>query len=263
MTDTNVVPFGKYKGQTIGDIAQRDPAYLQWLTQQNWFIEKFQHLVVNVTNMVAAPEETPAHNEMQARFLDEGYRRAFALEAVDFDPLASFREVLVHRKWQAYRDLGHEKLNYGYRMFDRARWRKAERRRGDVTKVWQERRRLQAALRETDIGVECTPDKPQFETTTDIEFEVEFLLSEGTWTVTVPRCLMVEVKPSLGDDFPAVLRQMKAQRDRHAVLVQIGKLSGYPACRWVLAVGEYAGRGATFDQVTEMFEAADIMVINA
>jgi uncharacterized protein (DUF3820 family) len=40
----NVVPFGKYKGRLIEELLVDDPAYLQWLSGQDWFRAKFVNL---------------------------------------------------------------------------------------------------------------------------------------------------------------------------------------------------------------------------
>src|SRR5262245_54362210 len=75
---SGIIPFGKYRGQEIEEIKQRDPAYLQWLTQQAWFAEKFGPTYQLVINNFAPPsEETPAHNALQVQFLDLNFRKAF------------------------------------------------------------------------------------------------------------------------------------------------------------------------------------------
>jgi len=55
--------------------------------------------------------------------------------------------------------------------------------------------------------------------------------------------LRIEIKPSMGDDYPSVLRQMKAS-----------------GCN-VLYLGHYAGSGATLDQVRKMFAASGIRIL--
>jgi uncharacterized protein (DUF3820 family) len=51
MTDTAVViPFGKYRGEPFDEVAVRDPEYVVWLRQQNWFVKKFQDLVAHMVN---------------------------------------------------------------------------------------------------------------------------------------------------------------------------------------------------------------------
>lgn len=57
----------------------------------------------------------------------------------------------------------------------------------------------------------------------------------------------VELKPSMGDDYPAVLRQIKARKEFGSVIV--------------LMVRTYAGAGATLAQVKEIFKNSGIKVV--
>lgn len=57
--------------------------------------------------------------------------------------------------------------------------------------------------------------------------------------------LRIELKPVVGDDYPAVLRQMKPNRST------------------VLFVGEYTGQGATEEQFVQTMATADIRVVFA
>jgi hypothetical protein len=79
-----------------------------------------------------------------------------------------------------------------------------------------------------------------------VEFEV------GGWDVVLPEAgskhlpaVAIELKPSLGDDYPAVLRKLKTRRR-----------SGQAA----LIVDRFAADGATWDQVVRMFEASGFAV---
>lgn len=60
------------------------------------------------------------------------------------------------------------------------------------------------------------------------------------------RFLRVECKPVLGDDYPAVLRQMKASK--------CGVL--------LVGSGGYTGTGATIDQVATIFRTAGITIVH-
>jgi hypothetical protein len=55
--------------------------------------------------------------------------------------------------------------------------------------------------------------------------------------------LNIEIKPTIGDDYPAVLRQMKANESD------------------VLFIGTYAGKGAAREQFVKTFATADIRVV--
>ena len=34
-----ILPFGKYKGETLGDVYLKDRGYLVWLSNQEWVID--------------------------------------------------------------------------------------------------------------------------------------------------------------------------------------------------------------------------------
>ena len=84
------------------------------------------------------------------------------------------------------------------------------------------------------------------------------------------RKFLVELKPSMGDDYPAVLRQINAGLERiaqklygHArgtssdALVRIVRRNIAP----ILVVGSYSGRGATWDQLVNIFSNSGIACV--
>lgn len=73
MKSTTIVPFGKYKGQPIETLAQ-DEQYLEWLSAQAWFREKYQNIYAIIINNFNTPSDTPEHNRIQVKFLDDNYR---------------------------------------------------------------------------------------------------------------------------------------------------------------------------------------------
>jgi hypothetical protein len=82
MAENSVVPFGKYKGQPVEVIAE-DRQYCDWLLAQAWFIQRYPQLHTLVINNFGEPSETPEHNALQIRCLEDRFRlqvtaRAFA-----------------------------------------------------------------------------------------------------------------------------------------------------------------------------------------
>ena len=57
---TEIIPFGKYKDQPIEAMAQ-DGKYVEWLTSQDWFRDKYKDIYSIVINNFQAPSETPDH----------------------------------------------------------------------------------------------------------------------------------------------------------------------------------------------------------
>ena len=69
----NIIPFGKYRGRAIEEVLLVDPSYLQWGASQDWFRARFNVLHQVIINRGAEPEETPEHNALQVRFLEDDF----------------------------------------------------------------------------------------------------------------------------------------------------------------------------------------------
>ena len=66
-----ILPFGKYKGKPI-EVLATDPQYKEWLQAQPWFEKNYPAIYKTVViNQFAEPSETPEHNKLQAKFLDD------------------------------------------------------------------------------------------------------------------------------------------------------------------------------------------------
>jgi len=62
---SEIVPFGKYKGQPIEVMIADDP-YVKWLLAQPWLKDRYGALHLTLLS-VHEPQDTPVHNLMQAR----------------------------------------------------------------------------------------------------------------------------------------------------------------------------------------------------
>ena len=225
----NVVPFGKYKGRSIVELQQTDPGYLQWLVTQDWFREKFITLHQTIINHGGEPSETPEHNWYQALFLDEKFAAAV------FDarlPGGRTCGALRQREWRA-EELREKIKNAEYYL----RHKEAFSHLADPDKLNQLRNKL------SDIEGKATqPIQLNELAAISVEFEargadVQMSAAYGGLDVRV------EIKPAMGDDYPAVLRQMKG------------------ACCDTLYLVNYTGEGATLEQVKKIFKASGIVVL--
>src|SRR6516225_4197283 len=79
MTDKSpkIVPFGKYKGQPI-EVLREDRSYLDWLSGQDWFRERYAGIYTLIVNNFSEVSETPDHNALQVLFLDDDFCARFA-----------------------------------------------------------------------------------------------------------------------------------------------------------------------------------------
>jgi hypothetical protein len=229
---TEIVPFGKYKGQPI-ETLQQDRAYCDWLVGQDWLQTRFPELRTIIVNNFGEATETPEHNALQARALEI----RFVLGVIY---------------------LAQQKLK-----------KKHSTEIGKQVKVVFESQGVDVMITAPN-GVEVTitrDDEPEFSTQlrnvlsylegqlrrayTKEEIEETKAEIEKYKTATgLTHCISfdrigVELKPTLGDDYPAVIRQIKASKFFGG---------GIP----VLVIGSYNGIGATLDQVSRMFEASGI-----
>lgn len=301
---SKIVPFGKYKGQPV-EVMADDREYCDWLLAQPWAKQKLGAVYNIVINSGAEPQDTPEHNALQAKFLDDSvclglWRRLCPQDAaavlrepagVEAEALAEAERALQaqverHRKETANQqgkvdgnlarlatddprdppdrradlrltyenwvregregvlaaagrlaviqaeDFAHsspmetlfERPAIGGRVFEREGW--------DVVfgVAWRARARRRMAPEIRKQFVQAHED-PEF----------AYGLAAGG------QRFAVEIKPTMGDDFPSVLRQVQ----RH------GKGEGVPC----VVLGSYTGQGATLDQVRAMFAASGIRLV--
>jgi uncharacterized protein (DUF3820 family) len=215
MTDqSNVVPFGKYKGRIIEELLTDDPAYLQWLASQDWFRTRFVALHQVIINRGAEPEETPEHNALQVLFLDDDFSRRF------FQRLFPDSEAEAHAYFERRRrELTDELSNqYAYERKWKEEW---------LAKLSASSAMEIQILKSFEVGG------------ADVELQVKF--RHGI-ELDGPR-IRIEIKPAVGDDYPAVLRQMRRAETK------------------VLFLEQYTGKGATQEQFIQTFKTANMVVV--
>lgn len=251
---TDIIPFGKYRGQEIEQVRQRDPAYLQWLVQQAWFSEKFAPIYQLVVNNFAPPsEETPAHNALQVRFLDFNFQTAFwyasgADEDVGWEILkqrfndrvkiSNLRKAPKPKRPPQAGGWAPEKYWLeAHRNEVRARW-----------KTWRIRNKQPTLLRSFWSA--------SFEDVSDVKFGLTASVGWGKahreFDVTHDLQIYIEIKPSMGDDYPAVLRQMKRQQQQ---------LESRWNTIWCLLIDQFASQAVTLEQVRKIFERDEIRIV--
>lgn len=194
---TEIVPFGKYKGQPA-EVLLADTDYCAWLAGQPWFRERFPTVYQVIVNYGAEPADSPEHNGMQASFLDVDRCLALASRVLVGDWIAKV-ERLVTCEFEV-----------------------------DGWDIWLE------------VMVRSFPDPD------DIRHDVR---PDGwIWASHV----RVEIKPDLGDDYPAVLRQVQRY--------PIGHDSPSDAGRVVL-VRRHRFEQVTWEQVRSIFAASRILLL--
>jgi hypothetical protein len=68
--------------------------------------------------------------------------------------------------------------------------------------------------------------------------------------------VFIEIKPTMGDDYPAVLRQIKRQQQQ-----QQHERDCYSRELWFLLVDQFCSQAVLLDQVREIFAADEIGIV--
>jgi hypothetical protein len=261
---TAIVPFGKYKGQPVDALAA-DRAYCEWLAGQEWFRTKFTAIHTLIINHFTEPDATPEHNALQARFLSPAWQARFLSCAQSFDRASLERiarqavvdyDAELARRHEARQRLTPQSSPWEISRVD------------DTLQRWERHgpavRDLRAAIRLRPLGfvdvafeVEgadvvldaeltyCDYNQELHAAERDLHYAAENYQPRVVKFPSETRCLSyrIECKPSLGDEYPAVLRQMTAAKTKWLVL------------------GAYTGVGVTFKQMRDMFAASNIRVL--
>jgi hypothetical protein len=280
---SKVIPFGKHKGRLVDEVLVDDPGYLEWLTAQDWFRAKFTVLHQVIINRGAEPEETPDHNAMQAKFLDDEFCLRFLQHLIpDYNTRARNKFNGTREKNLQFVIEKIEAEKEDQRENDKKLNRELERIVDFNPDHEPERRQAYAheqhALRR-DQHIERTRKLNQMRellspVITAVEFKIErgfevrgidvilkiwtnfywaWSLLDYSWSYSDRgrwsdseywnAGFAIELKPTVGDDYPAVLRQMKR--------------TGAD----VLVVGNYTGAGATREQFVKTMATEGVRVV--
>jgi hypothetical protein len=270
-----LVPFGKYKGQPVESLLA-DRSYLEWVMAQPGLVQMLQARHAALFNIITigAPEtdDTPEHNRLQARFLDIAFQQAFITVLTGHKSFAEYRDKVIAVRARAVEAEIAARIDRITKVEQEAHKKcieaRAENREWSTVKdpdsgVSRYVKNIEQFLQEATAGLAeakklTLDDFPQprhvihvsFERGYDVEFYLAWLVGDriGTDYISDPRwpwdgmrwalrhvVAGVEVKPQMGDDFPSVLRQMR----RNGATV--------------LYCGAFDARGATLEQVRQMF----------
>jgi uncharacterized protein (DUF3820 family) len=251
----NLVPFGKYKGQPVERLLE-DKDYAEWLMAQDWFKNRFGPLYTVVINHGQEPVDTPEHNALQAKFLDFDFRAAFApatawekdaSESVSTDATSNWNKLTT--AWNLHNKLAATCQedwcsNYRKRIGEEIKYQ------SKCHECWNPFRDCylphSTLLPPTPEPPECRSwvGEPTFETAfIDVIYEIgayAVWAEEGDrqYRASLSTTLKIEIKPAIGDDYPAVLRQCHKRGSTHVLGAR------------------YTGIGVPKDQVTQMFTAS-------
>jgi hypothetical protein len=205
----DLVPFGKYKNQPITVLAH-DAGYCEWLAGQGWVAQRYPEIHTLIINNFAEPSETPEHNALQLCFLEESLRLKVA------QCLALFHQPYK----QDFRD-------------------------GHYLPLFASCGEPRFEVKAIDVQWSSYLWSPVYSSESGYRSDGTYVeRGQYIWEKS-PLHTLVECKPSLGDEYPAVLRVLHT-------------LSGYKA----VVVQEYAFRGGSIEQVHKLFQLSHVLLLD-
>jgi hypothetical protein len=250
----NIIPFGKYKGRSVEEVLIDDPQYLQWLSAQPDFRERHVALYQVIINRGAEPEETPEHNALQVLFLEDDFCAAFmdvvvpqwrdpvTLAEISAKEVSNIKNMVSKRLNDLGSSLKLQLINDTRTRREFEQWKAVE----DIPSALTFEPCLKRTFEDNGIDVVLSVDIHSRE-------KLPRYYNNYTNTVECERVyggdniINIEIKPVVGDDYPAVLRQCKRLMSRF----------DHP----ILFLERYTGVGATEKQFIATFALDHIKVV--
>ena len=252
MEQLQIIPFGKYKGQPI-DVLQSDKQYADWLMQQDWFREKYPQFNTVIINNFNAPQDSPEHNKLASLFLND----EFCIN------LFKFCNSHVTSKHRITKTKHHPKKVPAYAF-------NAYAIDCDVTSIEDKGysiKRTFEAKEGSDILIEVTKtyilhyyiQNKDNNLYSEVSFfkpgfghymfayrikQMTDILIETTKEHYEVSTAAVEIKPVVGDDYPTVMRQCRAQKSS------------------VLFIGEFKSSVISINDLRKMFPDIQIVLLS-
>ncbi|MDL2313672.1 hypothetical protein LJC36_01690 [Desulfovibrio sp. OttesenSCG-928-C14] len=240
-----IIPFGKHKGKPL-EVLRSDPEYCDWLTAQGWFREKHDAIYQLIINNFGEPTETPEHNRLQVKFLD----RTFCLQLfhkLGWEPVAD-KNNLVCKLQQKLDEFRHELATckdkpYPHNKPDDWQWQIKDYESFLVPFVDMQIDEIEVIHDFEHCGwdVKIVSKLPSFAKNIS-----DYRGLERLYHVSCA----IEVKAEIGDNYPAILRQMKANE------------KSYKATYRVLVFDKFTATGANLEQVKQIFQASGFHVLS-
>lgn len=254
----------KYRNQPY-EVLLGDPQYAIWLLTCMHDAIKQRHpaLFSFLMSRFGQPDRTPDHNRLQNRFLDNDVAICFALISSPGlrESLSSLKKLSIYDIWK----------NHVEKVLSEAHlWAQKAPKSQQASILSSAKARLLkeggsliwfcSNWRMDDSGDWENPllvSKLEFEDQgADVSYVVSCKLrvvseiyehstsaNEDIGRFSIHESFRVEVKPVVGDDYPAILRSMKAVKSKQ------------------LLVGTYCGAGATWEEVVKVFALSGISAV--
>lgn len=238
--DGNIIPFGKHKGKPV-EILASDKDYSDWLLAQSWFKERHVNLYNVVINNFREPVETPEHNKIQIKFLKPEYRLKLAY-LINPDLFGENSEKINNAMHSILNSTSQQENKYFLKS------------------LANPDKREKFGLYTRQLLKYSKPGFERVDVFYSIWYGLKFYYDSGYYNQNQFRhenfnSFWIEIKPTVSDDFPAILRQMKASMP--VKLTDDSQRQNF----YILLIGNYTGTGATIEEFIEYFDTQGYKVV--
>jgi len=266
------VTFGKkYYGKPVTEMLA-DQSYIDWANGQPGLKEKITLVVNQYISNNSNASATPDHNRLQNQFLDKTVQKKLLYKICPSIP-KMFQQLDELYKLPEYKQLfGETKFKTYYKKWEFAvEWKYN----------WDVALFINLDS-DNDLYFNTSCKDIEIKKTVETRFNSIKNISIARYTSAgynmidfrfrdVNRKILCELKPTLGDDYPDVLRKMRKQIEVTEAYFVSNDKSIDPQDRhkrtecnygiYVLIIGEFKAESATKEQLIEIFNTANIKVI--
>ncbi len=233
---TLIVPFGKYKGKPV-EILLQDQSYVNWFSGNDELKQKYKDIyTVIINNFHPQAIDTPEHNQMQIRFMSEAHSLKLAFLISNKNLFQYNNKHFIDHAPKFINDL--KSIAKDPSEFIQQFKRKNGNKLLHLTKIDYETKEGLDVKYDVSYGYSDIISQPEY------LFRKADDLFNKFWKYKTFLSIRLELKPSIGDDYPTVLRQMKASKAN------------------ILLIREYTGVGVTYSDFVNFFASQGIKVIS-
>lgn len=244
MNDIETVPFGKYKGKPVTEFIN-DKSYVEWVINQGFLKEKYPSIYNIVINNTKSDDShcTPAHNQLQNEFTENEnitklFRHLFAKDVDYIEKITGMKLIDVKCDWRC-------ETFYNWDVF--------------------------IDMREADFtfsNKKETITLGELYKLFNANYKDDSILGDALYSISKVNGIVVELKPSVGDDYPNILRKMGQQRTIMFSKIRENNIRNRPYfdedCMpkfiYCLLIDEFNSEVTSREKLKEKFSNSNILV---
>lgn len=236
-----ILPFGKYKGEELVEVASKDPNYITWLKTQDWLKDDFKQQIININinGGLNAKQDSPEHNKLTLEIfsnLNKIIKGKITKLEYEYKEQNCWFDIYI----ESENDLPCRTQNAMVSILAK----RAGKHHTEIEKLLKDKVSELCGLVSGEGAIYIVAD--------DLGIRLDISDSHANWAnyVNLSKCKIIEVKPFFGDDFMSYIRQIENYRSLR------------PNAVFYLIYEVFNVSNMTVDEVQSIFTSKDIKLIN-